>query len=57
MAIVYHNMGAEEEHLQNLKNALDYYEKAFKVMDEYGIFDEKLYHKFKTSYLAAQEVL
>lgn len=56
LAIAYHNMGSEEEHLNNLKNAVGWYEKSFLVMDEYQIGDEKLYKKFQTIHLAVLDV-
>lgn len=49
-------MGSEEEHLGNIKNAADWYEKSYLVMDEYGIMDEKLYKKFQNIHLAAVDV-
>ncbi len=56
LAIAYHNLGAEEEHLKNFNNALSWYEKAYLVFDEHGIVDEKLYNKFKNVFLAAHDV-
>jgi len=56
LSIAYHNIGSEEEHLKNFTSSLNWYEKAYTVMDEYGIVDEKLYKKFKSVHLAAQDV-
>jgi len=57
LSIAYHNIGSEEEHLKNFNNSLNWYQKAYSVMDEYGIVDEKLYNKFKTGHQTAQDVL
>ena len=49
-------MGAEEEHFRNIKNAIDWYEKALAVLEEYQIDDQTLLQKFKKAYSAAQDV-
>ena len=56
LSIAYHNIGSEEEHLKNFNSSLNWYQKAYSVMDEYGIVDEKLYNKFKTVHQTAQDV-
>jgi hypothetical protein len=46
LSIAYHNMGVEEEYLSRFEDALAWYEKSYRAMEEYGVIDEKLYEKF-----------
>jgi Tetratricopeptide repeat. len=56
LAIAYHNMGVEEEHMKNLDDALHWYEKAYQTLEEHGSVDEKLYKQFKAAHAKAQDV-
>jgi len=49
-------MGVEEEHIGNLEEALPWYEKSYKVLQEYSVIDENLSKKFRAAHIAAQDV-
>jgi hypothetical protein len=49
-------MGVEEEHIENLEEALSWYEKSYRTLQENGVVDENLFKKFKAAHIAAQDV-
>jgi hypothetical protein len=49
-------MGVEEEHLKNIEDAISWYDKAYKNMEENDCVDEKLYQSFKKAFQKAQDV-
>ncbi len=56
LAIAYHNMGVEEEHMKNLDDALHWYEKACQTLEQHGSIEDKLYKQFKAAHAKAQDV-
>lgn len=56
LAIAYHNMGVEEEFMENLDKALNWHEKSINMLVDNQIMNDSLLKKFRHAHEVAKNV-